>query len=88
MNFLKAKEREHLPIIYFALHHLLSNFLTKPDFIAYNHGDYRDLSRVLCRNIYRNTAVAWTVRSEADLQKRAEDFDLFIFDSFVPSDRA
>lgn len=88
MNFLKAKEREHLPIIYFALHHLLFNFLTKPDFIAYNHDDYRDLSRVLCRNIYKNAAVAWTVRSEADLQKRAGDFDLFIFDSFVPSDRA
>lgn len=88
MNFLKAKEREHSPILYFALHHLLFNFLAKPDFIAYNHGDYKDLSRVICRYIYKNTAVAWTIRSDADLQERADDFDLFIFDSFVPADRA
>lgn len=86
-NFLKAKEREHSPLLYFALHHLLFNFLAKPDFIAYNHEDYKDLSRVICRYIYKNTAVAWTIRSEAGLKERARDFDLFIFDSFVPSDR-
>ena len=87
MNFLKSEEKEYSPLLYFALGHLLFNFLTKPDFIAYNHGDYKGLSRRLCRHLYRCTAVAWTIRSETELGARKQDFDLFIFDSFVPSDR-
>ncbi|MBO5165496.1 MAG: glycerophosphodiester phosphodiesterase [Lachnospiraceae bacterium] len=87
MNFLKSEEKEYSPLLYFALGHLLFNFLTKPDFIAYNHGDYKGVSRRLCRHLYRCTAVAWTIRSEAELGARKQDFDLFIFDSFVPNDR-
>ncbi len=86
MNFLKAKEREHTKGVYFVLHHLLFNFMTKPDFIAYNHEDYKNLSRNICRYLYRNTAVAWTVRSEEELLARRRDFDLFIFDSFLPAE--
>lgn len=70
--------------LYFALEHLLLNFVTKPDFIAYNHRHYRNLSRVLCRRLYRNLAVAWTIKSEEELAKRRSSFDLFIFDNFVP----
>ncbi|MGN0432534.1 MAG: glycerophosphodiester phosphodiesterase family protein [Lachnospiraceae bacterium] len=85
MNFLKAGEKEYPAILYFLLHHLLFNFLTKPDFIAYHHCDYKDLSRCICRCLYRCTSVAWTIRSEEELKSRKQDFDLFIFDSFVPS---
>lgn len=87
MNFLKSEEKEYSPLLYFALGHLLFNFLTKPDFIAYNHGDYKGVSRRLCRHLYRCTAVAWTIRSEAELGARKQDFDLFIFDSFVPAEK-
>ncbi|MBQ9136799.1 MAG: glycerophosphodiester phosphodiesterase [Lachnospiraceae bacterium] len=87
MNFLKSDEKEYPPLLYFALGHLLFNFLTKPDFIAYNHGDYKGLSRRLCRYLYRCTAVAWTIRNEAELGERKQDFDLFIFDSFVPAEK-
>ena len=83
-NFIKAGEKEHPKYLYFALHHLLFNFLTKPDFIAYNHSDYKDLSRVICRYLYKGLAVAWTIKTEEDLMSRQKDFDLFIFDSFVP----
>lgn len=87
MNFLKSDEKEYPPLLYFALGHLLFNFLTKPDFIAYNHGDYKGVSRRLCRYLYRCTAVAWTIRNEAELGERKQDFDLFIFDSFVPAEK-
>lgn len=83
-NFLKSGEKEFSPLLYFALHHLLFNCLTKPDFIAYNHRRYKDLSRRLCRYLYRCPAVAWTVQSGEDLTNRQKDFDLFIFDSFLP----
>lgn len=69
---------------YFFLHHLLLNWIAKPDFIAYHHIYHKDLSRVLCQKLYRAPAVAWTIQSQEDLDARAKDFDIFIFDSFIP----
>lgn len=83
-NFIKAGEKEYSGILYFALHHLLFNFLTKPDFIAYNHYRYQDLSRQLCRYLYGAVAVAWTIKTKEELAERKPDFDMFIFDSFIP----
>ena len=83
-NFIRSGEKEFSKFLYFALHHLLFNFLTKPDFIAYNHNCYKDLSRQLCRYLYGCLAVAWTIKSDKDLIDRRGDFDLFIFDSFIP----
>ncbi len=63
---------------------LLFNFIVKPDFVAYNAKNYKSLSRRLCRNLYKNTAVAWTIKDQTQLDEMKEQFDLFIFDSFVP----
>ena len=78
------KEEGMKGILYFLLEHLLLNGVTKPDFIAYNHKYYRSLSRQLCRKLYRNLAVAWTIRSQEELEEGRKHFDLFIFDSFIP----
>lgn len=83
-NFIKAGETALSPFLYFTLHHLLFNFLTKPDFIAYNHFLYRDLSRRLCRRLYRAPAAAWTIKNEEELKESRKEFDMFIFDSFLP----
>lgn len=69
---------------FFILHHLLLNFLAKPDFIAYNHHHADSVSRRICRKLYRNLAVAWTIRSKEELDAAREHFELFIFDSFMP----
>lgn len=84
-NFIKAGEKTLSPVLYFVLHHLLFNFLTKPDFIAYNHFLYRDLSRRLCRYLYRAPAAAWTIKNEVELEESRKEFDMFIFDSFLPN---
>lgn len=70
--------------VYEMLHHLLLNFLIKPDFIAYNVNYADDFSRCLCRRLYHAPSVAWTVQSQQQLQERQDDFDIFIFDSFIP----
>ena len=72
-----------LPTV-FPLQFLLANFLSKPDFIAYNCLYEGNLSRRLCRNLFRAKAAAWTVKSREQLAKAAPDFDVFIFDSFLP----
>ncbi len=66
------------------LHHLLLNFIIKPDFVAYNHKNSKDLSRTLCYNLYKAPAAAWTIRSQEQLDANAKDFDIFIFEGFIP----
>lgn len=69
-------------IQYWLMTHLLTNFLARPDFIAYNHTDAGRFSRRLCRGLGA-LSVAWTIRSQEDYEKAKEQFDLFIFDSFI-----
>ena len=78
------KEGEYVGVLYFVLQNLLLNFLGKPDFVAYNHHYPQILSRRLCRSLYKNTAAAWTIKSEEELSEAKKHFDIFIFDSFVP----
>ncbi len=82
-GFLKSGEFKG--ILYFFLQNLLLNWITKPDFIAYNH-KYADIAaRRICRKLYRSMAVAWTIKSQEELEKAKGQFDIFIFDSFIPT---
>jgi len=69
---------------YFILKHLLMNFQTKPDFIAYHHVYKKGLSFTLCRKLFRVKTVAWTIQSQEDLENCSKYYDLFIFDKFIP----
>ncbi|MEE1314793.1 MAG: glycerophosphodiester phosphodiesterase family protein [Faecalimonas sp.] len=60
---------------------LLTNFLARPDFIAYCHEDADRFALKLCRRLGA-LAVAWTIRSQAQYENVKTQFDLFIFDSF------
>lgn len=71
---------------YMVVEYLLVNFITKPDFIAYNHKYYKNISRKLCKKFYGAVAAAWTIRSQEELEARKRDFDIFIFDSFCPEE--
>ena len=71
-------------MLYFLLQNLVFNFLTKPDFIAYHHKYPEILSRRICRGLYHNTAAAWTIKSQEELDAARKNFDIFIFDSFMP----
>ena len=71
-------------VLHFFLSHLLMNWATKPDFIAYNCLFKQEPGRRICRKLYKNLAVAWTVRSQEQLKSLRQDFDLFIFEGFIP----
>lgn len=85
-NHLREKEGGYPKVLLFALQHLLFNFLTAPDFIAYNHRHHKNVSRRLCRSLYGSTAVAWTIRSAEELERHQKNFDMFIFEGFEPKD--
>ncbi|MCH4207648.1 MAG: hypothetical protein LKF79_05545 [Solobacterium sp.] len=80
------EDPSHKSLLMLACGNLYFNFLTKPDFIAYDVKYPDNLSRGLCRNLYRNIAVCWTVKSEEQFKEAKNHFDAYIFDSFVPKD--
>jgi len=61
---------------------LLTNFWTRPDFIAYCHEDADYIARKLCRRLGA-VSVAWTIKNREEYEKAKQKFDLFIFDSFI-----
>ena len=69
----------------FFIQFLVTNCVTRPDFIAYNFKYQGNLSRALCRRLFRGKSAAWTVRSEDELKRAKPHFDVFIFDSFSPA---
>lgn len=83
-GFLKSGEFHGA--LYGVLQNLLLNWITKPDFVAYNHKYASNLSRKLCRSLYGNMAAAWTIKSQEELEHSRDQFDIFIFDSFIPND--
>ena len=79
MEFWRDKEINH-PIYMMILAFLLTNFVTRPDFIAYQHTDYKNISRRICR-LLGALSVTWTIKSVEQYEKVKDQFDLFIFDS-------
>ncbi len=79
MNFQKDNTKKQ-PAYTILLTHLISNVAARPDFIAYKHTDYKNLSRRLCR-LMGALSVTWTIKSVAEYEKVKSEFDLFIFDS-------
>ncbi len=76
--------KKKFSLMYFFVTYLLTNFLCKPDFVAYDHEYADNISRRICRKLYKNLSVAWTIRSQNELDEAQNEFDLFIFEGFVP----
>jgi len=64
--------------------YLITNVLCRPDFIAYNHRFKKNISRNICKCLYAPLNVAWTIKSQEELDACRKDFDLFIFEGFTP----
>lgn len=68
----------------FILENLMTNFLAKPDFIAFNYKHKDMFSYRLCKKLYNPLTVAYTIKNQKQLDANKKSFDLFIFDSFIP----
>ena len=64
----------------------LLNFLTKPDYCAYDVNNMKGLSFQIISRIYKAECVAWTVKSEEMLSEANKYYQQIIFDSFVPKE--
>lgn len=68
----------------FALTYLLENFYTKPDYVAYDCLNTSNLSFKIISKVYRGECIAWTIKSQKQLEENKEYYNCFIFDSFIP----
>ena len=70
-------------LLYAILPYMPFNFLTRPDFIAYNHLHANNISRLTC-NALGGLSVCYTVKSQEECVKAKENkFELIIFDSCI-----
>lgn len=84
-NFMKDSEVGGLSLpTRFAMTHLLSTAFTKPDFIAYNCLDRRNVSLRLMKKLYGVHEVAWTVRDRGTMVELEAEGVPVIFEKFVP----
>lgn len=63
---------------------LLSNFLTRPDFIAYRFCDRRCLPLKLCRKLYHVKEFSWTITDRQQMAEAEKDGCCVIFEQFDP----
>lgn len=82
MEYWKEEKYRGNPL-FLLLSYLVTNVATRPDFIAYQHSDASNLSRRVARRLGA-LSVAWTIKSQEQLEEAKKHFDLFIFDSFIP----
>ena len=70
----------------FALSNLMTDFLCRPNFLNYQFQCYGQPSFSLVRALTGIDCLAWTIKSEEDLEAaRATDARGFVFDSFEPT---
>ncbi len=78
-NFLRSGRKE---VRFIIMTFLLSNCMTRPDFIAYCHKDANNISCRICKMLGA-LSVTWTIKNQEEYEKAKSRFDLFIFDSFI-----
>ncbi len=68
----------------FAMRHLLTAAIARPNFIAYDIKALPALAPAMARSLFGLPLVTWTVRSEADKAKAKQYADAMIFEGVVP----
>lgn len=83
-NFTRHGEKLAAPLR-FALHNLLTNALTRPDFVACRVDDRRDLSFRTATKLLGAQEFSWTVRTPEEQRAVEKDGGVIIFELFDPT---
>lgn len=68
----------------FAMTNLLTNFMTKPDFVAYKYEDSTSLAPRISCGFWGAKEVTWTIDKKCDMEAAEARGALTIFESFLP----
>ena len=67
----------------FMMTNLMTNFLTRPDFVAYKYEDRDQLAPQLCKKIWRPQMFWWVVNDQNQANELIEQNDMIIFEGFA-----
>jgi hypothetical protein len=71
-------------LLYAAMQGLYTNFLMRPDFIAYEKGGYKEKNLIYIRKNFDTPLFAWTVKSaEEEREALGHGFDSVIFEGYI-----
>ena len=76
-NSLHAKNSRIPWLLRLCMTYDLSNFLGRPDFLAYDFGTRNNVSNFLCRRLWDIQGVTWTIRTQ-------EDYDTAVAEGWIP----
>jgi len=62
----------------------LENFLCKPDFIAYDFPTRKNWSNTICRKLWKQESVTWTLRSPEDHKTAVDEGWIPILEKYLP----
>ena len=85
---LKDPQNKENFFIKFITTYLMMNFLSRPDYIAYDCTATDNLSFRLCSKLFKGECVAWTIKSQQELEEKRKYYQCFIFDSFIPEENS
>ena len=83
-NFLKEKSHLKPWPLRLAMTANLVNCAGRPDFIAYDFFSRKRLGVFLCRKLWKIQGVAWTIRTQEDLDTAVREGWIPIFEGFCP----
>lgn len=79
------KEKPHCDLVLFSVTFLLTNFLSRPDFISYKYTDYRKPFVFLNCRFFKAKLALWTVNSPDAYATVKKDASFIIFEDFEPA---
>ena len=82
-NLFKSEDCRLNFFLKFALTNLMANFLTRPDFVAYDIERRNDLAPGLCRKLWGPQFFWWVVKSQEEANELVEQGDKIIFEGFA-----
>lgn len=82
--FWKAKQFRTAKM--FLLHHMLLNAFSRPHFVAYDLRGAGTMSFGLSTRFFHALPVAWTVRTEEELEAAKKRFQSYIFENILPNE--
>ncbi len=68
----------------FVLTYMLWNIRTRPDFVAYHFESRKNLSYILCRDLWHMSTANWTLKTQEDLDTALREGAMAIFEQFEP----
>lgn len=85
-NLVKSDHSPHY-ILRFCVKYLLSNCITRPDFISYKLKDSRNVSLLVLHSLLFTPVAVWTLRTAQAMEQAVKQYDMYIFEGIRPCSR-